>query len=62
MDFTGSTDVAAVFADYRSKMSALKSACPNVRFVHFTVPLTTGASSVNVVLEQFSELIRLASL
>jgi hypothetical protein len=58
VDFGGSTDVAAVFADYRDKMAALKSAYPSVRFVHFTVPLTTGSSGDNAVREQFSDLVR----
>ena len=58
VDFGGSTDVERVFTDYQSKMAELKSAYPSVRFVHFTVPLTTGSSSDNAVREQFSELIR----
>ena len=58
VDFDGSTDVEGVFADYQSQMAALKSAYPSVRFVHFTVPLTTGSSSDNAVREQFSELVR----
>jgi hypothetical protein len=58
VDFGGSTDVAAVFADYRSTMAALKSAYPGVRFVHVTVPLETGANAGNVVRERFSELVR----
>ena len=58
VDFGQSTDVNGVFADYVSKMAALRAAYPNVRFVHFTVPLTTGASSDNVVREKFSSLVR----
>jgi len=58
VDFGGSTDVAAVFADYQAKMAALRSAFPNVRFVHFTVPLETGSNSDNAAREQFSELVR----
>jgi hypothetical protein len=60
VDFGGGTNVAAVFADYQSKMAALKSAYPGVRFVHFTVPLTTVESSDNAVRERFSDLVRQA--
>jgi hypothetical protein len=58
VDFDGSTDVASLFANYRAKMTALKSAYPTVRFVHFTVPLTTGPAADNAVRERFSDLIR----
>lgn len=58
VDFDGSTDVAALFADYRVKMAALKSTYPNLRIVHFTAPLTTGPAADNAVRERFSDLIR----
>jgi hypothetical protein len=58
VDFDGSTNVAAVFADYQSTMAALKSAFPGVRFVHFTTPLMTGPNADNAVRERFSDLIR----
>jgi hypothetical protein len=60
VDFEASTDVAALFADYRSKMAALRSAYPNLRLVYFTAPLTTGASRENAVREQFNDLVRQA--
>jgi hypothetical protein len=44
VDFSPRTDVAAVFASYRSTLDALKREFPNVRFVHVTVPLTTRPS------------------
>jgi len=47
-----------LFADYRSRMAAPRSAYPAVRFVHVTVPLTTGSACQNVVRERFSDLIR----
>jgi hypothetical protein len=58
VDFWATTNVAAVFADYRSKMNALKAAYPQVRFVHVTAPLTTGSSVDNAVREQFNDLVR----
>jgi hypothetical protein len=58
VDFDGSTNVNAVFVDYQAKMAALEAAFPNVRFVHVTVPLETGANSNNAVRERFSNLIR----
>jgi hypothetical protein len=58
VDFGGSTDVNAVFNDYQTRIAALKAAFPNVRFVHVTVPLETGANSNNAVRERFSNLIR----
>jgi hypothetical protein len=58
VDFPAGTNVAAVFADYQAKMNALKAAYPQVRFVHVTVPLTTGSSQDNVAREQFSNLVR----
>ena len=58
VDFEPSTDVAGVFAEYRSRMAALEAAFPTVRFVHLTVPLTTGSSADNAARERFSDLIR----
>jgi hypothetical protein len=58
VDFSSSTDVAAVFADYQSRMTALEAAYPNVRFVHVTAPLQTGSNSANVVRERYNELVR----
>ncbi len=60
VDFSGSTDVAALFADYRAKMAALKAAYPNLRLVHVTVPLTTGPAADNAVRERFSDMVRQA--
>ena len=60
VDVEASTDVAGVFADYRSRMAALAAAYPGVRLVHVTVPLTTGASRDNAAREQFNDLVRQA--
>ncbi len=48
VDFTASTDVAALFAEYRKTLAALKARHPQVTFVHVTAPLTvtqTGAKA-----------------
>ncbi len=58
VDFGGGTDVAAVFSAYQAAFARLRSAYPDVRFVHVTVPLVTGADGANVVREQFSALVR----
>jgi len=60
VDFVGSTDVNSVFAEYQSKMAALKAAFPNVTFVHFTVPVSVGPAADNIPREKFSDLIRQA--
>jgi hypothetical protein len=60
VDFTAGTDTAAVFADYQTRLAALRSAFPAVRIVHVTVPLTTDAPAENTVRERFSDLVRQA--
>jgi hypothetical protein len=46
IDVTVQTDVDALFGVYRSTMSALERDCPDVTFVHVTVPLTAELSPV----------------
>lgn len=48
-----------LFAQYRSAMSALRSAYPGVRLVHFTAPLLTD-SARNARREQYNALVRAA--
>ncbi len=45
-DIERHTNVRAVFDLYRATIDSLKVAAPRVRFVHFTVPLTVGTSSL----------------
>ena len=40
VDFTASTDVESLFADYLATFERLQQKYPRVTFVHFTVPLT----------------------
>jgi len=40
-DITRKTDVEKLFAYYKEKMSLIESSSPNIRFIHFTVPLKT---------------------
>jgi hypothetical protein len=60
VDVTRSSNAAALFDDYRWHMAALTAAYPRVRFVHVTVPLTTGSSLDNEVRERFNGLMRQA--
>ncbi len=60
VDVTRSSNAAALFDDYRGHMAASRSAYPRVRFVHVTVPLTTGSSVDNEVRERFNGLMRQA--
>jgi hypothetical protein len=60
VDVTSTSNAGALFDDYRSHMAALKSGYPRVRFVHVTVPLTTGSSADNTVRERFNSLMRQA--
>ncbi len=41
LDITGSTDVTAVFEQYRQTMAALARDFPNVTFIHITTPVRT---------------------
>lgn len=41
VDINSSTDVSMVFKSYKEHMTQLHDTYPHVRFVHFTVPLTT---------------------
>ncbi len=58
VDVTASTDVASLFASYRSMLDALQRDFPDVTFLHSTTPLTTGASADNVAREKLNDLIR----
>ena len=58
VDVTRSSDAAALFDDYRWHMAALRASYPRVRFVHVTVPLTTGSSLDNEVRERLNGLMR----
>lgn len=42
LDVGWRTDTEALFAEYTKTMDALEADFPNIRFVHMTVPLTTG--------------------
>lgn len=41
IDFTASTDVEALFAEYTAALTRLRAKYPQTTFVHVTVPLTT---------------------
>lgn len=41
VDIKENADVKEIFSEYQSRMSKLKTAYPDIQFVHFTVPLTT---------------------
>lgn len=70
VDITGTTDVDALFAAYRSTLAALERDFPDVQFIHATGPLTTGPSGAkenlrvllrgddNAAREKYSDLIR----
>ncbi len=45
VDVNATTDPVAMFATYRQKMTELKLRRPEVRFVHFTLPLTSARRS-----------------
>lgn len=51
VDVTSSTDVRAMFADYRRTIQAVESAHPEIRIVHITVPLTTADSGAKAWIE-----------
>lgn len=42
LDVTSSTDVDALFSDYRTTMASLERDFPDVRFIYVTTPLTTA--------------------
>ncbi|MCX7927278.1 MAG: hypothetical protein N2606_04000 [Candidatus Omnitrophica bacterium] len=42
VDITSSTDIDKLISYYESTMSYLKEKYPNVKFIHFTVPLTVN--------------------
>ena len=46
VDVTESTDVPAMFADYRRTIQEVESAHPEIKIVHFTVPLTIADSGI----------------
>jgi hypothetical protein len=60
VDFDVGTDVPGVFASYQAALDRLRTAHPQVRFVHVTVPLRTAVDEDNAVRERFSNLMRQA--
>jgi hypothetical protein len=53
-----SATATAIFNAYKTMMDGLKAAYPNVKFVHWTMPLTTDGSSSNGPREAYNNLIR----
>lgn len=72
VDIRWDSDVEALFARYQETLSRLQSDYPDVRFVHLTVPLTTGPYGIrdhlkvlagrddNSTRERYNELMRQA--
>lgn len=70
IDILWNTDVAALFDTYRDTVERLEEDFPEVRFVHMTVPLTTGPYGIkdhvktlvgrddNAARERYNDLIR----
>jgi hypothetical protein len=70
IDILWNTDVGAFFDAYRDTLERLEKDFPDVRFVHMTVPLTTGSYGIrdhlkvlagrddNAARERYNELIR----
>ncbi|OLT21962.1 hypothetical protein BJF81_14040 [Ornithinimicrobium sp. CNJ-824] len=70
IDIRWNSDVEALFARYQNTLSRLESDYPDVRFVHLTVPLTTGPYGIrdhlkilagrddNATRERYNELMR----
>ena len=52
VDFKTETDVAAVFAMYRSMVDSLRQKAPHVLFVHVTVPLTVRTAGWKKILKR----------
>ncbi len=48
-DIDRETDVGAVFDRYRAAIDSLKAAAPSVRFLHLTVPLTVGTTTLRKI-------------
>lgn len=70
IDVRWDTDVEALFETYRDTLAQLEADYPDVRFVHLTVPLTTGAYGIrdhlkvwagrddNAARERYNDLVR----
>lgn len=52
VDILGATDVAAVFAAYWETVSRIQAAHPDLKLLHFTVPLTTPESGAKASLKR----------
>lgn len=52
LDFGPATDPAAVFANYREKMAALRAARPGLLVVHVTAPLTARETGPKALLKR----------
>lgn len=51
-DFTGETDYAELFDQYKHAMMAMKAAHPGITFVHLTVPLTIRQSGPKALVKK----------
>jgi len=51
-DFTPDTDITALFEEYRNTMAGLKASYPEVKFIHFTVPLTVVQSGSKALIKR----------
>lgn len=51
VDFTPSTDVAALFREYKTQMAELEARYPTTRFVHVTVPLVVKKPKWKVLIK-----------
>jgi len=53
VDITAKTDVTAVFDQYRQTLDSLKARHPQIRFVHFTVPLKAKTKGLKAALKRW---------
>ena len=52
VDFSGKTDVAAVFSAYKTKMTELEKKYPEATFIHLSVPLTVTKENWKTTLKK----------
>lgn len=53
IDITRNTDVNALFAEYRNRITAFQRQNPDKRVVHFTAPLTSDATDIKSTIKRW---------
>lgn len=53
VDITNKTDIHALLKEYNAILKVIKERYPHIRFIHFTVPLTTHYSSLKNRMKHF---------